>query len=152
VARLNKPTHLKLVEGNPGKRALNTNEPEPDFLNDLTPPEHLPVWAVNIWNDLAPKLRASNVLTVLDAECLAQLCVAIAQYREATHRLNLDFINGGEKGQSLNQMMVAQSMAFKQANSIMQQFGMTPVARTRVVVNSKGDLFGKEKTGTDYLS
>jgi len=48
--------------------------------------------------------------------------------------------------------MVAQSMAFKQANSIMQQFGMTPVARTRVVVNSKGDLFGKEKTGTDYLS
>jgi P27 family predicted phage terminase small subunit len=152
AGRPQKPSHLKLVEGNRGKRAMNSHEPDPDYLNDLTPPEHLPVWAHSIWVDLAPKLRAAKVLTVLDTEVLAQLCISIAQYREATYRLNLDFISFGQKGQSLNQLMVAQSMAFKQSNAIMQQFGMTPAARTRVVVNSQGDLFGNEKTGTDYLT
>jgi len=152
MARLPKPTHLKLVEGNKGKRAVNNLEPDPDYLNDLRAPEYLPQPAIAVWNDLAPKLRKAKLLTVLDVDAVSQLCVAIAQYRYATQELNFDFINYGQKGQSLNQLMVAQSMAFKQANAIMQQFGMTPAARSRVVVNSQGDLFGNEKTGTDYLT
>lgn len=153
MARQPKPTHLKLVEGNKGKRALNALEPDPDYLNDLRAPHYLPPQAVEVWNDLAPKLRKAKLLTVLDVEAVCQLCVAIAQYRRATQELDFDFINYGQKGgQSLNQMMVAQSMAFKQANAIMQQFGMTPAARSRVIVNSQGDLFGNEKTGTDYLT
>ena len=152
MARLPKPTHLKLVEGNKGKRAVNNFEPDPDYLNDLRAPGHLPKFAIPVWDDLAPKLRKAKLLTVLDVDAVTQLCIAIAQYRHATDELNLDFINYGQKGQSLNQLMVAQSMAFKQANAIMQQFGMTPAARSRVVVNSQGDLFGNEKTGTDYLT
>lgn len=152
IGRPKKPTHLKLVEGNKGKRAINKSEPDPDYLNDLRPPSYLPEFAVSVWNDLAPKLRKAKLLTELDVESVVQLCISIAQYRHATQKLNLDFIRYGEKGQSLNQLMVAQSMAFKQANAIMQQFGMTPAARSRVVVNSQGDLFGNEKTGTDYLT
>lgn len=152
MARLPKPTQLKLVEGNKGKRALNNFEPDPDYLNDLRAPDYLPDQAKEVWNDLAPKLRRAKLLTVLDVDAVCQLCVGIAQYRIATQELNFDFVRNGEKGQSLNQMMVAQSMAFKQANAIMQQFGMTPAARSRVIVNSQGDLFGNEKTGTDYLT
>ena len=152
MARLPKPSHLKLVEGNKGKRGANNLEPDPDYLNDLRAPDFLPEQAKEVWDDLAPKLRKAKLLTVLDVEATCQLCVAIAQYRRATQELNFDFINYGQKGQSLNQLMVAQSMAFKQANAIMQQFGMTPAARSRVVVNSQGDLFGSEKTGTNYLT
>jgi len=152
MARLPKPTHLKLIEGNKGKRGVNNLEPDPDYLNDLRAPSYLPVFAKSVWDDLAPKLRKAKLLTVLDVESVCQLCISIAQYRHATHELNLDFIRHGEKGQSLNQLMVAQSMAFKQANAIMQQFGMTPAARSRVAVNSQGDLFGNEKTGTNYLT
>lgn len=152
MARLPKPTHLKLVEGNKGKRAINNFEPDPDYLNDLRAPDYLPEQAKLVWNDLAPQLRKAKLLTMLDIEAACQLCVAIAQYRHATQELNFDFIRHGQKGQSLNQLMVAQSMAFKQANTIMQQFGMTPAARSRVVVNSQGDLFGNEKTGKDYLT
>lgn len=152
MARLPKPTHLKLVEGNKGKRAINSFEPDPDYLNDLRAPGYLPEQAIEVWNDLAPKLRKAKLLTVLDVDAVCQLCIAIAQYRYATQELNFDFINYGQKGQSLNQLMIAQSMAFKQANAIMQQFGMTPAARSRVVVNSQGDLFGNEKTGKDYLT
>ncbi len=152
AGRPKKPTHLKLIEGNRGKRAINHLEPDPDYLNDLRAPKHLPEWAVPIWNDLAPKLRKAKVLTELDSEALCQLCIAIAHYRQATDELNRDFIRNGEKGQSLNQMMVAQSMAFKQANAIMQQFGMTPAARSRVVVNSQGDLFGNEGPSKNYFT
>lgn len=152
MARLPKPTHLKLVEGNKGKRALNNFEPDPDYLNDLRAPGYLPEAAAVIWNEIAPKLRKAKLLTELDVDAVAQLCVAIAQYRHATEKLDFNFVSHGKNGAHLNQLMVAQSMAFKQANAIMQQFGMTPAARSRVVVNSQGDLFGNEKTGTDYLT
>lgn len=152
MARPTKPSHLKLVEGNRGKRAQKQYEPDPDYVLDLAAPSHLPLWAVAVWDDIAPKLRASKLLTIVDVEAVCQMCIAIAQYRQATTELNMNFLHHGQKGISLNQLMVAQSMAFKQANALMQQFGMTPAARARVVVNSQGDLFGNEKTGTDYLS
>ncbi len=34
-----KPSHLKLVTGNPGKRAINTQEPVPERILPAPPPE-----------------------------------------------------------------------------------------------------------------
>lgn len=36
-----KPTRLKILAGNPGKRELNPDEPDPVLLEDLTAPEWL---------------------------------------------------------------------------------------------------------------
>lgn len=57
------------------------------------------------------------------------------------------------KAATLNQWMVAQSMAFKQAMAVFQQFGMSPAARTRIAVQPQGDLFagnGKEAASTYF--
>jgi hypothetical protein len=56
-----------------------------------------------------------------------------------------DLVVQGLKAEYVNQWMVAQSMSFKQAMSVFQQFGMSPAARTRIAVNPQGDLFGGEK-------
>lgn len=152
MARPTKPTHLKLVEGNRGKRSQNNFEPDAEYLYDLTPPAHLSAEEQVKWNDLAPKLRASKLLTVLEVTALCLLCETLVMLDIIKVELGTDYVSHNSKGTSLNQLMVARSMAFKQAMLLMQQFGMTPAARARVVVNSQGDLFGNEKTGTDYLS
>lgn len=142
--RPRKPTALKLVEGNRGKRAVPTNEPDPNYLADLTAPVHLTPMARQVWDELAPKLRRSHLLTELDTIALEQLCVAAAQHRLATQNVADDklIMRNAETGAlSPNPWIIIQSMAFKRAKALCDAFGMTPAARSRVVVNPQDDLF-----------
>lgn len=145
MANPRKPTALKVIEGNKGKRALNKQEPDPEYLNDLTAPEWLDKGATDVWNEIVPVLRAANLLTKADVPVLCSGCVAFAKFKLASQRLGDDLVVEGMKGSYINQWMVAQSMAFKQAMSVFEKFGMSPAARTRIAVNPQGDLFGGEK-------
>jgi P27 family predicted phage terminase small subunit len=159
-----KASALRLIEGNRGKRAINKQEPDPSYLNDLAAPEWLPVPARAIWDELAPHLRAAKMLTTIDVQMLCKGCIAIAQYRHATKMLGDTLVLDSEshdecgvkvvtKAATLNQWMVAQSMAFKQAMAVMQQFGMSPAARTRIAIQPQGDLFGSgKKASGDYFT
>lgn len=158
-----KPTALKVIEGNKGKRKIGANEPDPAYLNDLTPPAWLSSAAAEVWNEIAPNLRKACVLTELDVQALAMGCVAVAQYRAAVRRVGEDLVKSKqvendegracEVGEHVNPWMIVQSMTFKQAMAIFAQFGMSPAARTRIVVNPQGDLFGGEKGGgKNYFS
>lgn len=165
MGRPSKPTALKLVEGNRGKRALNKQEPDPTYLQDLTPPAWLAPDAVQVWNEMAPMASNAKLLTVVDVPAFAMGCVAIAQYRLATRRTGDDAVKrklavddkgralSDEEGQPiyagehLNPWAMVQSMTFKQAMFVFDKFGMTPQARTRIAVQPQGDLFGNEKGG-----
>jgi P27 family predicted phage terminase small subunit len=162
AGRTPKPTALKLITGNPGKRSLNKQEPDPTYLQDLTPPAWLPQFAAKVWDEIAPPLSAAKLLTEVDVPMLAKGCVAIAQYRLATIRLGEALVLESEvieedgqpvkKAAQLNQWMVAQSMAFKQAMAILQQFGMSPAARSRVAIQPQGDLFGNAQGTGGYFT
>lgn len=146
-----KPTSLKLVTGNPGKRGLNKQEPDPTYLADLTPPAWLTGPATKVWEEIAPRLARSKLLTEVDVDALAMGCVSIAQYRQAARVAGESLVrskivedeNGKpvETGECLNPWLIVQSMAFKQSNALFQQFGMTPAARTRIAIQPQGDLF-----------
>jgi len=157
-----KPTALKVIEGNRGKRKLNKGEPDPDYLEDLTPPDWMPEGAKLVWNELVPHLRKARLLSKVDVPMLSKGCVAIAQYRRATTMLGEDLVLAEQTGSEessrraaqINQWLVAQSMAFKQAMAVFQQFGMSPAARTRIMINPQGDLFdvGKQGAGQGFFS
>lgn len=159
-----KPTALKLVEGNKGKRKINAHEPDPAYLNDLTPPTWLPAAAAEVWNETAPKLRAAKVLTELDVHALAMGCVAIAQYRASVSRIGDDMVKSKhvtndegktvELGEHVNPWLIVQSMTYKQAMGIFAQFGLTPAARSRIAINPQDDLFGhgQAPAGQSYFS
>lgn len=151
MGRPAKPTALKLVEGNRGKRGINKQEPDPEYLNDLTPPEHLSAASAAVWNEIVPPLRAARMLSTVDVPMLCMGCDAIAQYRHATKMLGDNCIIGAgvssDTGKQftagqLNQWAVAQSMAFKRSMAFFQKFGMSPVDRTRLAIQPQGDLFG----------
>ena len=164
MARPTKPTALKLVQGNKGKRALNKSEPDPDYLSDLTAPEYLSVSAAKVLDEVVPNLRAALLLTKVDVPMLAMGCNAIAQYRAAAARASDDQMikskmvqpeDGGDPiavGEHVNPWLIVQSMSFKQAMAVFQQFGMSPAARTRISVNPQGDLFGNgENKAASYF-
>src|SRR3954470_9706696 len=72
-----KPTRLKVLTGNPGKRPLNTNEPEPEPAVPECPPELGPV-AKREWDRLVNELSSLRLLTNLDRGALASYCGAYA--------------------------------------------------------------------------
>lgn len=162
MARPPKPTGLKLIEGNKGKRALNKQEPDPEYLSDLTAPEWLSEDAARVWDEVAPHLRNARLLTTADVQMLGMGCVAIAQYRASARRAGDSLVKSKlvenddgqlvETGEHVNPWLIVQSMSFKQAMVVFQQFGMSPAARTRIAVNPQGELFGDGKTGTNYFS
>lgn len=144
AGRIPKPTALKVVSGNPGKRALSKSEPDPTYLQDLTPPAHLAPAAAVVWRELAQKLRDARVLTEVDTLALEMMCNAVATYRLATMATGDNPLSAPSEtgGVALNPWAIVQSMAYKQATGLMREFGMTPAARSRVMINPQGDLFG----------
>lgn len=76
------PTPLKVLRGNPGKRAINKNEPKPKPVAPK-PPSWLDQEAKKIWRKLAPKLESIGCLTEVDWPDFAALCSAIARFKVA---------------------------------------------------------------------
>ena len=153
MANLPKPTALKIIEGNKGKRALNKNEPAPELIDDIAAPDWLPDGAKQVWTEVVPFLTGARMVTKIDIPALCHGCIAFAQYRRATLMLGDEYVKQGEKAEYINQWMIAQSMSFKQAMAVFIQFGMTPSARSRVSVNPKDSPFKTNgKDGTNYFS
>ncbi|SFN23137.1 phage terminase small subunit P27 family [Nitrosomonas communis] len=153
AGRNRKPTHLKIVEGNKGKRAINGQEPDPDYLNDLTPPEFLTDSAKVVWEEIAQNLRDARVLTVLDIPMLQMVCESVATYRNAVKKCEERHAKGsiGESS-SIGYWEMIKSMSFKQAMAAMQQFGMSPAARTRIAIQPQGELDLGDKESKNYFT
>lgn len=157
MARPSKPTNLKLLEGNRGKRATSKQEPDPEYLEDLAAPGWLTPAARLVWDELAPVLRKQRLLTVVDIDALAAGCAELAMYRALHQRLEVDnlviastpaALNGAPaKGEHINPWLIVQGMSLKKAMGILRDFGMTPAARTRIALQPQGDLFGGEEAG-----
>ena len=132
------PTHLRVLNGNPGKRPLNRREPRPP----RTTPS-CPAWlskdAKNAWRRMVPALRDMGVLTIVDGEALAAFCKTYARWRQAEEFLDqhgLVYPLRDEKGnvrcmQQFPQVSIARNMLLLM-RSFLQEFGMTPASRTRI--------------------
>lgn len=137
-----KPTHLKLLAGNPGKRPLNDREPAP---RDVTP--RCPTWlhaeAQRVWRRLVPELRTMKVLTVVDRDALAAYCQTYARWREAEEFISkhgTSYPIRDEQGrvrcmQQFPQVAIARNLVLV-LRAYQQEFGLTPAARGRLQVPS----------------
>ena len=76
--RPHKPTKLKVLEGNRGRRDLS-NEPEAPELNKKTkPPDYLDDIAKEKWKYYLTKFDKTGVITQLDYDAFAFLCHMIS--------------------------------------------------------------------------
>src|ERR1700687_2430314 len=82
------PTKLKILRGNPGKRALNAREPMPAVLSEPPePPEFLNERGAAEWRRAAVVLIPLGLLTNLDLAALGVYCCAYTLHYEAAEEL-----------------------------------------------------------------
>ena len=132
------PTNLKILRGNPGKRALPKDEPMPEAVCP-DPPEVLCPAAKKHWRVIVKQLYDANVMTTLDQDALMLLCSAYARWVEAGKALQKEGViikqkshNGETEYLKANPWLMIQQKAFDQMKAMLTEFGMTPSSRTRV--------------------
>jgi P27 family predicted phage terminase small subunit len=139
-----KPTHLKLVTGNPGKRALNDAEVKPDPLIPDPPPE-LSADARVEWEVISKRLLAAGILTAIDRAALAAYCQAYGRWVQAERALaemaKRDLITTGlliktTNGNAIqNPLVGTANKAMSDMVRYAAEFGMTPSSRSGIRIN-----------------
>ena len=137
AGRKPKPTAVKKLEGNPGKRKLNMKEPEPGKgMPDC--PEWLLPEAKTVWNRLCRKLSEMGVLTEIDMVAFAEYCQSYARWKEAHEHIDREGSTfETEKGyQQQTPWVGIANTNQKLMLSAASEFGLTPSARSRIMAAS----------------
>lgn len=136
-----KPTKLKLLDGNPGRRPLNLQEPEPAPLG-VEPPGDLlrHPRALEEWARLVPLLTAARIITAADRNALVAACQQWALYLDATDKVaTAGMIVKAPSGYPVqNPYLGIASKALAHCQKLWVELGCTPSARSRVTTTSDG--------------
>ena len=137
AGRKPKPTALKKLKGNPGKRKMNTKEPVPGKGMPDCPKWLLPE-AKEEWKRLCQKLSDMGVLTEVDMAAFAAYCQSYARWKEAQQHIDEEGSTfETEKGYQQQTPWVGiantnQKLMLQAAS----EFGLTRSARSRIMAAS----------------
>lgn len=146
-ARNNKPTALRILQGNPGKRPLNDREPKPA---NVAPemPAGLDAFGRQCWRRNAPMLERLGVLTEADGDMLAVYCDAYSQWRRASAALR----KIEPTDEEYRKVAVSVEKARDQMRFLASEFGLSPASRSRLKVTPNEEhvdpfeeLFGRKQ-------
>ena len=138
AGRRPKPTHLKLLQGNPGKRPLNANEPKPSA--ELPPPpDHLSDLAKQEWQRMGEHLVKLGLLTMIDRSAFAAYCVVWTRWVEAEEALTKTgpVVKSPSGYPMLSPFYTVANQSLSQLRAYLTEFGMTPSSRSRTTVGGK---------------
>jgi P27 family predicted phage terminase small subunit len=143
-----KPTALKLLHGNPGRRRLPGKEPKPRPCTP-EPPEWLDPMAKREWERIVPALAAIGLLTEVDGFVLESYCQCYARWVEhelAIAKIGTVYSPGKKKGlkylKALPHVAIAQAY-LAQARAFAEQLGLSPSARSRIDYSPTGGGVGE---------
>ena len=131
------PTAIKELEGNPGKRPLNTQEPVP-VKKAPACPKWLAPEAKKEWRRLAKQMESLGILTDVDMATFASYCQAYARWKEAEEFISQHgTIVKTPSGywQTVPQVSTAQTYN-KIMTKIAAEFGLTPSSRSRIIAGN----------------
>lgn len=137
------PTQMRVIRGNPGKRAMPKNEAKSDIHSGRCPPG-LSKEARRHWRKVSKQLIDSKLMTKLDEDALVLYCEAYARWSNANKEIEkYGMVVNSPSGYPIQSPFLAISnKAFEQMKAILVEFGMTPSSRTRVSPVSDGGSGG----------
>ncbi len=157
------PSYLKILNGNPGKRPINENEPQPE--RKLPPcPDYLSETAKKRWMELGNHLLELGVMTVIDGDALANICSLHAWIVRLETEIETDKADVQLKhtiDAAGNEFLEMKSNPrvnllkdfYKLHRGYLSDFGMTPASRSKIGVIVKTDIKSKKKKGImQYLT
>jgi len=150
------PSHLRLVQGNPGKRPINDAEPK-SRRERPSAPSHISDLAREVWGQAVLILDEMGILTRADTFAIEMLCEAMADHRSAGQTIkacaiqhreavaignDTDFSADGRYYRTINQAggvmwrshpaVALRSDADRRIRAWCAEFGLSPSARTRI--------------------
>lgn len=144
------PTKLKMINGNPGRRGMNLQEPDPAYLTDFTPPTRYlhSERAIEAWIEFAPVAARNRCLTELDVPAFCVFCNDYAEWSFANERCAIHLIVEGQSPMDTEgkqpywfPWLRARDKAWERVLRGFEQFGLTPAARTKIRVQPQADMF-----------
>jgi P27 family predicted phage terminase small subunit len=137
-----KPAYLKLLQGNPGGRAVKDELKPTKSVQLPDPPEILTTDAREEWLRIVEEAYNLGLLTVVDTQSLAAYCQAYGRWIVAERALAklaaIDPNTGGLMIKSKNSQPMANPLLWIAANAARDmvryasEFGFTPASRTRI--------------------
>lgn len=144
-----KPTALKLLEGNPGKRPINRSEPKPA---SKTP--NCPSWLDDVakaeWKRVIKDLEGAGLITLIDRSALAAYCQAFSRWKHAEDIVKREGLTmATESGYVMQHPAVGiANSALELMRKFMSEFGMTPASRSKIKLETPD----KEDEVEEFLS
>ena len=146
-----KPTHLKVLHGNPGKRSINKREPKPKVEIPRCP-SHLNKEAKKEWKRISKDLVQLGLLSNIDRAALAGYCQAWGRWLESETLLREHgtLIKSPSGFLMQSPILAIANKALEQMRQYLNELGLSPASRSRVTAaprNEEDDteafLFGK---------
>jgi len=150
-----KPPELRVLEGNRSNRPLNLDQVFRPEVGVPPLPKDMSRDGKKAWKRLVPELVRYNLVSVVDADALHELCETIGLLnvlrRSINKKQNLLIAEGKDpaaaiEGSTPNGMLV-QSVAYQAMNrereklrSWLAEFGLTPAQRARVTTAIRAQL------------
>lgn len=140
-----KPTALKILDGNPGKRAIDDeHEAKPRPVRFESPPKHLDDEAKREWRRMIRKLAPLGLYTEIDRPALVAYVVAWSRHVDAETKIRekglvIDSPNGFPM---ISPWASIANKAWAQMVRALAEFGMSPSSRTRVKAEKPDDEEG----------
>lgn len=130
-----KPTALKLIEGNPGKRPIHGHEPRPPASKPACP-AYLSPTAKAEWKRLAGVLNEIGLLTQVDRTVLAAYCQAYGRWVEAEKKLaqSPPLLKTPAGYVQASPWIAISNKQVELMTRLMAEIGLTPSARSRLAI------------------
>jgi P27 family predicted phage terminase small subunit len=128
-----KPTNLKLLEGNPGKRPINKNEVKPEIAIPKCP-SWLDKEAKKEWKRISTQLYHLKLLTHIDLAGLASYCYYYSRWIGAAQNLigEDEILISPKGGRYINPRINLISSYNKIMRDYLSKFGLTPSDRANL--------------------
>ena len=134
-----KPTRLRVLEGNPSKRALNDREPEPPAGLPRCPKE-LDRAARAEWRRVGSALEEMGVVTQVDGAVLAAYCALYSRWLQAESQIKKHGMLVRSPNGHLTQSpyLNIANRCLEKMRGFLQELGLTPASRSQVAVLPSG--------------
>jgi len=138
--RKSTPTSLKLLNGNPGHRPINQDEPKPQPRLPRAP-QHLSEAAKKEWTRAGRFLLQLGLISDLDLAAFAAYCTAYGRWVEAEQALQTYgvMVKSPNNFPMQSPYLAVANRAMDQMRSLLSEFGMSPASRTRVSASPLDD-------------
>lgn len=141
-----KPTKLKILQGNPGRRRLNTREPAVDELQSDCP-DFLGTQSRKEWDRIKAVFLEHKILTESDRSALIAYCSAWGRWIEAEEQIKKSgMLIKAPSGYPIhNPWLAISNKAFDQMMKLMVEFGLTPSSRSKIQTVGPEEKSGVEE-------